>query len=233
MKIIRNDKIIKRNSRIAGIGILGGLISVIASIIISMNYLNLIGWSYAILFLGFVFLQFGLYFMNRYGRKPRPDEALDAGLKGLDDKYTIYHYNSPVPHLLLGPAGIWILLPYFQNGRITYQKNRWRLRGGGLFSGYMRIFGQEGIGRPDLDSAAEEESLNKFFKKYLPEIEPPKINKLMVMTGNQIEIDAEDTPFPIVHAKKIKELIRKNAKKTGLSPDLIQTIKNALPEEIT
>jgi len=53
------------------------------------------------------------------------------------------------------------------------------------------------------------------------------------MTGNQIEIDAEDTPFPIVHAKKIKELIRKNAKKTGLSPDLIQTIKNALPEEIT
>lgn len=230
MKIIRNDKIIKRNGRIAGVGILGGLASVIASIIISINYQNLIGWSYAILFVGFIFLQFGLYFMNRYGRKPRPDEALDNGLKGLDDRYAIYHYNSPVPHLLIGPAGIWVLLPYFQNGRVTYEKNRWRLKGGGFFAGYMRLFGQEGLGRPDLESTAEMDAIKKFFTKYLPDHAMPTINRVMVMTSDQAEIDAPDSPIPIVHAKKLKELIRKNAKKNEIKPDLIQSIRGVLPE---
>lgn len=230
MKIIRNEKIIKRNNRIAGIGILGGLASVIASIIISLQFQNLIVWSYAILFIGFIFLQLGLYFMNRYGRKPRPDEALDAGLKGLDDRYTIYHYNSPVPHLLIGPVGIWILLPYFQNGTIVYEKNRWRLKGGGFFAGYMRIFGQENLGRPDLDSDAEADSMVKFFKKYLPDMEIPEINKVIVMTSDQIKIEVTESPIPIVQVKKLKELIRKNAKKKDFKADQIQTIKNFLPE---
>jgi hypothetical protein len=230
MKIIRNDKVIKRNNRLAGIGILGGLASVIASIIISINFQELIGWSYAILFVGFVFLQFGLYFMNRYGRKPRPDEALDTGLKGLDDRYTIYHYNSPVPHLLIGPAGIWILIPYFQNGRVTYEKNRWRLRGGGFLAGYMRIFGQEGLGRPDLESAAEVDAMKKFFKKYLPDVEVPEVRKVMVMTSDQAQIDAEASPIPIVQVKKLKEMIRKNAKKGDIKLEQLQTIKDALPE---
>jgi hypothetical protein len=126
----------------AGIGIFGGLASVVAY----HNQHELPGTdlvAYAVLFLGFIFLQFGLYFMNRYGRKPRPDEAIDTGLKGLDDRYTIYHYNSPVPHLLIGPAGVWVLHPYFQAGRVTYEKNRWRLKGGGFLAGYMRIFGQK------------------------------------------------------------------------------------------
>jgi hypothetical protein len=230
MKIIRNDKVIKRNNRLAGIGILGGLASVIASIIISINFQELIGWSYAILFVGFVFLQFGLYFMNRYGRKPRPDEALDTGLKGLDDRYTIYHYNSPVPHLLIGPAGIWILIPYFQNGRVTYEKNRWRLRGGGFLAGYMRIFGQEGLGRPDLESAAEVDAMKKFFKKYLPDVEVPEVRKVMIMTSDQAQIDAEDSPIPIVQVKKLKEMIRKNAKKGDIKLEQLQAIKDALPE---
>ena len=230
MKIIRNERIIKRNNRIAGIGVLGGLASVVASIIISMRYQDLIGWSYAILFIGFVFLQFGLYFMNRYGRRPRPDELLDLGLKGLDDRYTIYHYNSPVPHLLIGPAGVWILLPYFQNGKITFEKNRFRLRGGGFLAGYMRIFGQEGIGRPDLDSATEADAMLKFFKKYLPEMDLPEINKLMVMTSDRIDIDVENPSIPIVYAKKIKDFIRKSAKKKELKPDIIQSIRDVLPE---
>ena len=230
MKIIRNDKIIKRNNRIAGIGILGGLAAVIASIVISFQFQQYIAWSYAILFVGFIFLQFGLYFMNRYGRKPRPDEALDTGLKGLDDRYTIYHFNSPVPHLLVGPVGIWNLMPYFQNGTIVFEKNRYKLKSGGFIAGYMRIFGQENIGRPDLDSVAESDAMTKFFKKYLPDMEIPEINSVMVMTSDTADIQVTESPIPVVHVKKLKELIRKSAKKTKLDPNQIQAIIDALPE---
>jgi len=230
MKIIRNDKIIKRNNRIAGIGILGGLAAVIASIVISFQFQQYIAWSYGILFVGFIFLQFGLYFMNRYGRKPRPDEALDTGLKGLDDRYTIYHFNSPVPHLLVGPVGIWNLMPYFQNGTIVYEKNRYKLKSGGFIAGYMRIFGQENIGRPDLDSVAESDAMTKFFKKYLPDMEIPEINSVIVMTSDTADIQVTESPIPVVHVKKLKELIRKSAKKTKLDANQIEAIKDALPE---
>ena len=230
MKIIRNDKIIKRNNRIAGIGILGGLAAVIASIVISFQFQQYIAWSYGILFVGFIFLQFGLYFMNRYGRKPRPDEALDTGLKGLDDRYTIYHFNSPVPHLLVGPVGIWNLMPYFQNGTIVFEKNRYKLKSGGFIAGYMRIFGQENIGRPDLDSVAESDAMTKFFKKYLPDMEIPEINSVIVMTSDTADIQVTESPIPVVHVKKLKELIRKSAKKTKLDANQIEAIKDALPE---
>ena len=87
---------------------------------------------------------------NRYGRSPRPDEKLDAGLKGLQNEFVMYHYTTPVSHLLLGPAGVWVFKPYHQRGQVTFKKNRWQMRGGGFLQSYMRLFGQESFGRPDL-----------------------------------------------------------------------------------
>jgi len=50
------------------------------------------------------------------------------------------------------------------------------------------------------------------------------------MTHDNAEIAVEDSPNPIVQLKKLKELIRKNTKEKGLTPDQIQVIVNALPE---
>ncbi len=87
--------------------------------------------------------QIGMFFSNRWGRSPRPDEQLDSGLKGLPNEDTIYHYVTPASHLYVGSAGIWVLLPLHQRGRVTYQKNRWKISGGGFMQGYLSIFGQE------------------------------------------------------------------------------------------
>ncbi|HAV76072.1 MAG TPA: hypothetical protein DCX53_01825, partial [Anaerolineae bacterium] len=65
------------------------------------------------------------------------DEKLDAGLKGLQNEFVIYHYKAPASHLLIGPAGVWVLLPFHQRGQVTYKKNRWRNSGGGFLQGYM------------------------------------------------------------------------------------------------
>lgn len=230
MRIIRNDKLIKRNARIGAIASLGGLVVLGAGLFISFSRPEQIALAWGSLLVGFILTQVGLYFGNRWGRKPRPDEMIDAGLKGLDDRYTIYHYNSPVAHLLLGPAGLWILLPYHQAGKITYEKNRWRQRGGGFLQAYMRLFAQEGLGRPDLDIVTEKDSMVKFFKKYLPDLSPPEINVALVMTNEKAEIAVENPPTPIVPVKKLKELIRKNAKQNVIAPEVIEKIKSALPE---
>jgi len=230
MQIFRNEKLIKRNARIGAVASLGGLAVLIIGLVISFNNVNQIAIAWGALLTGFILTQIGLYFGNRWGRKPRPDQLLDSGLKGLNDQYTIYHYNSPVKHLLIGPAGLWVLLPYNQAGQITFEKNRWKQRGGGFIQAYMRIFAQEGLGRPDLDIETEADSMQKFFKKFLPDIVPPEVNFALVMTNENAEIDVESPPNQIFMLRKLKDAVRKHAKQITMPSEEIEKIKSALPE---
>ena len=122
--------------------------------------------------IGLIFSQVGVYFANRWGKSPRVDERITQGLKGLDDRYTLYHYTTPVPHLLVGPSGIWVITPQYQSGTVTYEKNRYRQQGVGFFA---RVVGQEGLGRPDLEARAYQEDFKKFLKKSLPETSQPRV----------------------------------------------------------
>jgi len=124
MKIIINEKMIRRNARIGQIATLGGLAILAGGMIISFRKQELFLIAWASLILGFILSQIGIYFGNRWGRSPRPDEKLNQALKGLDDRYTIYHYTTPLSHLLIGPAGICVLLTRHQRGRVTYEKGR-------------------------------------------------------------------------------------------------------------
>ena len=146
MKIVKNEKLIKRNSKIGQFTSLGALVVLGVGMYISFTRPELFVWAVGALLLGFTLTQVGMYFGNRWGRSPRPDERLDAGLKGLPGEFVIYHWTTSVAHLLVGPAGIWVLLPFHQRGHVTYRKNRWRMAGGGFLQNYMRLFGQEGLG---------------------------------------------------------------------------------------
>ena len=153
MKIIRNEKLIKRNGRIGQIAMLSSLLILAGGMFLSFQYPEQVSIYLGALLLGFMLSQIGIFFSNRWGRRPRPDEILDKGLKGLDDKFALYHWSSPASHLLVGPAGVWVLIPYYQRGQISYRRDRWRQKGGNFF---MKIFGQENLGRPDLEISGEE-----------------------------------------------------------------------------
>lgn len=230
MNIIKNEKLIKRNSRIGQITSLGALGVLGVGMYLSFTRPELFVWAVGALLVGFTLTQIGMYFGNRWGRSPRPDEKLDAGLKGLTREYSLYHWTTPVSHLLVGPAGVWVLLPYHQRGQVTYQKNRWRLKGGGFLQGYMRIFGQEGIGRPDLEAESEIRSLRKALSRHLEESEIPEINALLVFTAQGVEIEAGDAPLTALPLKKLKNFMRQQAKNRAISPQSVSTIQALLPE---
>jgi hypothetical protein len=228
MNIIRNDKLIRRNSRIAQFTMIGGLVVLVGGMIISFRFPDQFGLSLSALMLGFILSQVGIYFSNRWGRRPRPDEQIDLALKGLDNKYSLYHYSSPVSHLLVGPSGIWVLLPFYQRGKITYVNGRWRQRGG---NPYLKIFAQESLGRPDLEAGAEIDNLQSYLNKRLPEGKTPEIQAALVFTNPKAEIDiTEDANPPVeaVSSTKLKELIRKTAKAKSLSAEKIQLVQEAL-----
>ncbi|MGB7876108.1 MAG: hypothetical protein WBL25_17125 [Anaerolineales bacterium] len=230
MKIIKNEKLIKRNAKIGQYTSLGALAVLGAGMYISFTRPELFVWAVGALLLGFTMTQVGMYFGNRWGRSPRPDERLDAGLKGLHKDFCIYHWTTPVAHLLVGPAGIWVLLPYHQRGQVAYRKNRWKMSGGGFLQNYMRLFGQEGIGRPDLEAESEIKSIQKMFSKEMDEDEIPEIKAALIFTTEGIEIDAENTPIPALPLKKLKDFIRNTAKEKPITPQELEKVKAVLPE---
>ncbi len=230
MNIIKNEKLIKRNSKIGQYTSMGALGVLGAGMYISFTRPELFVWAVAALLAGFSLTQIGMYFGNRWGRSPRPDEKLDAGLKGLTKDYNLYHWTTPVSHLLVGPAGIWVLMPYHQRGHVSYQKNRWKNAGGGFLQGYMRIFGQEGLGRPDLEAEAKINSIRKALTKEMYEEKIPEIKAVLVFTTEGIEIDAGEAPLPALPVKKLKDFMRQNAKKKPITTPELEMVKEALPE---
>jgi hypothetical protein len=230
MKIIKNEKLINRNAKIGQYTSLGALVVLGVGMYISFTRPELFIWAVAALLVGFTLTQIGMYFGNRWGRSPRPDEKLDAGLKGLPGDFVMYHWTAPVAHLLVGPAGIWVLVPYHQRGRVTYNKNRWKMAGGGFLQGYMRIFGQESLGRPDMEADAEINSVRKALAKEMDEEEIPEIKAALVFTTEGVEIEAEDAPMPALPLKKLKEFMRNKAKERPISAAELEAVKAVLSE---
>jgi hypothetical protein len=228
MNIIRNDKTIRRNARIAQFTMIGGLLVLAAGMVISFRYPEQFGISLGALMLGFILSQIGIYFSNRWGRRPRPDELLDQALKGLDSKFSLYHYQSPVSHLLIGPSGLWVLMPYYQRGTISYVKGRWRQKGG---NAYLKLFAQESLGRPDLEISAETENLQNYLTKRLPEGTILPIQAALVFTNPKVVIDIpeeETPPAEAVLLGKLKDLVRKTTKGKTLSAEKAKLIQEAI-----
>jgi len=184
-----------------------------------------ITYSYLALILGFMASQFGIYFSNRFGRSPRPDEKLSADLKGLDDRYSLYHYATAVSHLLVGPSGVWILMPFQQQGTITFEKGKYKQKGGNL---YLKIFAQEGLGRPDKDAQYAYEDMQKFLAKKMDADSIPAVNAMIIFTHPKAEVKAPEAPFPTMAAEKMKDFLRKKAKDNAFPIESVDKVNAAL-----
>jgi hypothetical protein len=235
MKVILDEKTVKRNAKIGQIVTIASLATLGAGMFITFQRPEMIGVSIAALIAGFLLSQVGMHFTNRWGRSPRPDEQISLALKGLDKRYALYHYQTPAAHLLVGPAGVWVLLPKHQRGTITYHKNRWRHKTDNLLQAYLKIFAQEGIGRPDLEIEADTEGVGKYLRKILPEdTEIPEIRAALVFSHPEVDLQADDAPAPTLPAKKLKDFIRKEAKEKPINPEMVQLIQDAIaPSEGT
>jgi hypothetical protein len=143
-----------------------------------------------------------------------------------------------VPHLLIGPAGIWILAPYLQKGTISYDpvKKRWQQRGGNFL---LKIFAQEGLGRPDQDTYSLSQDLQKYISKEvtIPNLPSPQV--VMVFVDEKVVLQTPDSPIPAITIDKLKDFIRRQAKENIVkveaneysAVDPIKQLQQLLPED--
>ena len=215
MQIIQNDKLINRNKKI------GQVSTVLALLVLGVGiYLSFtdrtgqyIAYTFAALIIGFMLSQLGMHYSNKWGRSPRPDELISQSLKGLGGKYELRHFMSPVSHLLIGEGLAWLIIPFHQTGTITYDSKRhqWRQHGGNW---YLKIFGQEALGRPDLEIKSQVVELKKELEKD-PTTAAYEILPVLVFINPRANIEAEDAPIPTLPISKLKDHIRKRTKAKG------------------
>lgn len=230
MRIISNPKKIQRNYKIGLYTSFAALIFLFGAVAITLIYANrpdLANLSFLAMALGLVLSQVGVYFANRWGKSPRVDERITASLKGLDDRYTLYHYTAAVPHLLLGPSGAWVLVAQYHPGTITYEKGRYRQKGVGFIA---RMIGQEGLGRPEIEAQGAMEDMQKFLQKSLPEC-PIPVEPVIVFTNVKATVQANEAPIPSMHVDKLKDFIRRKAKEQPVNMRDIEQVEELLPAQ--
>ena len=227
MRIISNTKKIERNHKIGLYTSLASLLFLIIAVGMTFR-VELTLYSFGAMLLGLVLSQIGVYFANRWGKSPRIDERITQGLKGLDDRYTLYHYTSPVPHLVTGPSGVWVLTAQYHPGRISYENKGYRQQGVGMFS---RLVGQEGLSRPELEAQAYQQDMVKFLKKQMPEESLPPVHTLIVFTSDKASVQAQDAPIPTMHIEKLKDFLRRMTKEKPADANAVRKVEDLLPEE--
>ncbi len=228
MKIITNHSLINRNKKIGQFSTIISILVLGAGLYTSFQneFQNL---TFIALIVGFLLSQVGIYYITRWGRSPRPDEQINLALKGLDDKYSIYHYQTPASHLLVGPSGLIAITPAHQGGTITFDEKsgRWKQKGGNL---YMKIFAQESLGRPDVEIKSTQEKLIKYLKNHFENLEIPEPQSILFFMSEKATVQANNAPIPTLQQEKLKDCIRRKAKENPVQPVVFEKIREGLPQ---
>jgi len=95
----------------------------------------------------------------------------------------------------------------------------------------MSIFGQEGIGRPDLEADGEVNAMKKYLLKSMEESELPTIQAVLIFMNPAVEIQVgEDAPLTALKIDQLKSFFRQKTKEKPITPAQLAAVKAALPE---
>ena len=228
MYIYTNEKKLKKYKNISKYTTLAAFAILIGGAVaaFSPKYITL---SFICLLVGFFVSQISITFTSKWGREPSNNNIFNVKLKGLSDNFSIYHYMEPVDHLLVGTAGAFILMPYFQGGEIGYdeKKGRWTQKKANWF---MKLFGQESLGRPDVDTETNLTAVRDYFISKDIDFPEDKIHPVLVFINPQTKIlEGQNFKYDTIPLGKLKETIRNYAKDDRLSPEFIDEVTDKLP----
>jgi hypothetical protein len=224
MENITNEATIVRGSRLAKIATFSGLGLLLVGLVVSLMLKQgaFIWVSFGCLILGFLISSVGTLNMNRWVREPRADQALAQGLKGFDDRYRLYNYVLPAPHVLLSPLGLFVLTAMNQDGVVRYEGDRFHRN----FSlgRMLRFMADEGLGRPFAEADRQVQALRQYLDGHNAG-EDVEIHSIMVFYNPRAELSVTDPPRPIVDPKGMKKAIRKQKDGNGLSSSQLRRLQ--------
>jgi len=229
MRIVSNDRLIRRNTQIGKYATLGGTGLLVLALVLNILAITrpedtrVLAGVLAAFFIGFTLTNVGTVYNNRWGR--RPDRALGEGLKGLDERYVLYNYRLGASHVLVGPAGATVMVAKFQTGPVAFDGKKWL--NPGARRTFLGLFNPNPLGNPVLEAAGEVEALIRFLKKKAPDVDLAP-QALIVFVHPRAEVSAKDSPVPVLHVKQLKDFVRKQSKLPAAGPGLQAKLAEAV-----
>jgi hypothetical protein len=222
MKVVINKTKLAQRAQNANIASISGMVVLLAGVILPLMIPSLGQIVPLICILaGITTSMIGIYQANRWVRKPRPEEQLGKALKGLDDKYVLFHYPSSLPcdHVLLTPEGVVNLETVNLAGQFTYNDGRWAERM--TMGRALRSIVEERLGDPARSALA----VQRYLAGKLSELagETITVKSLITFTHPNADLDLEtDCSVPVYMADKLKKHVPINGPR--LSPKAYQNI---------
>ena len=122
MKSLIDTRRVARRARLSNIASVTGLLALLASVLVPLFWPGYMAYAYGLMVAGLGVSMTGIYFANRWVKKPRPEVSLDAALKSLSGAHRLYHYPSlPCDHVLLTPNGLVVLETVNLASHFTYK----------------------------------------------------------------------------------------------------------------
>lgn len=155
---------------------------------------------------GFILFNGGMQQMTRWARRPRSDMAIDHHLRSLNDRYTMIHFpelpGRRPDHVLISPTGIVVMTSREIHGKLAVKGTRWRVKRSpllGLFS-----LGGPQLGNPSIENEEQVKAVREFLAAENQTFDP---EGAIVFLADNVEVDIEDTPIPVVHVTELHEYL--------------------------
>lgn len=214
---------INRYALLANAASVGGLLLLLASVALPMFVVSLAPFSLAMMVIGMGVAMVGIYFANRWVRKPRPEVQIETALKGLGDTYVLFHYpRLPIDHILLTPYGVLVIETISYAGFFTYRDGKWKE--GMTLGRAMRYIVEEHLGDPGNMAASEVQLLHeKFIGAGVPLV---PVKAVILFSHPAAQLDIKNPPLPVCKTEKL----RKHAEMSGakLTPEEFKIIQEYL-----
>jgi hypothetical protein len=213
MKVKTDSKFISGKARLGKFTSLAGLVILTGGMVISFSKPELFELSLLCLILGFGVASIGSYNVSRWVKPPRGDEVLEKALKGLSNKYQLFNYVLPSPHVLLTPFGVYVLYTKKQDGQVVYKgQNKWQQKKD--LKRRFRLFfgGEQPLGNPAGEMASEVSVLQKYLSRNLPNADVP-VNGTIVFLSPDVQLTVESTDLPVMLPKDLKKFLADEQKK--------------------
>ncbi len=236
MQIVVNDSYVRSRVKLgnianfASLGLLG--VGFVLSLMIERFGQMAVLVAYVFLIGAFLLLSYGRTLTRRWGPRFRQDQLLTPALRGTDSRYTLFNYAAPsLPdHILVGPGGLFVIIPRSNSGTIRFDGRRWSR--GSVGSTILRGIAEGGLGNPMFDVQRAMAKLADYLKKHGSEglIEGLEARPIVVFTNPNARLQVRNSPIPVISTRELRSVIRR-AKPT-LPAEKVDELKETLSREV-
>ena len=135
---------------------------------------------------------------NMWARVPRPETAIEDGLKGLSNKSVLYnYYHFPARHVLICPQGVYAIATRWHDQAFTFKDGKFRSRRS-IISRFFSLIRFDGVGKPLRDAEFARDRVQRAIDEIAPEV---KVQPLVVFVDPTSEVVFESAPeTPVLYA---------------------------------